>query len=51
PIVGKLRKRLVLDLTCSIGLGIAMGYSYWYGIHLPSVRRRDDYYLKLERER
>ncbi|EJU03805.1 cytochrome-c oxidase [Dacryopinax primogenitus] len=51
PIVGKLRKRLVLDITCSIGLGLAMGYSYWYGVHLPAVRRRDDYYMKLEREK
>jgi cytochrome c oxidase subunit 7 len=30
PITGKLRKRLWLDLTCALGLGVAAGYAYWY---------------------
>jgi len=29
PIVGKLRKRFFIDLTCSLGLGISGGYAYW----------------------
>jgi len=29
PIVGKLRKRFFLDITCAIGLGISGGYAYW----------------------
>jgi len=51
PIVGKFRKRLVLDLSVSIGLGVAAGYVFWYGWHLPSVRRRDEYYLKYEQKK
>lgn len=29
PITGKLRKRLWLDLSCGLGLGIAGAYAYW----------------------
>ncbi|QRW16964.1 hypothetical protein RhiXN_04966 [Rhizoctonia solani] len=47
PITGKLRKRLILDITAALGLGTAAGYGYWYGIHLPSVRHREEFYRKL----
>ncbi|MCJ1279327.1 hypothetical protein MMC21_007151 [Puttea exsequens] len=33
------------------GLGTTMGYFYWYGYHVPAVRRRDLFYAKLEQER
>ena len=29
PITGKLRKRLILDLTAALGLGTASGFAYW----------------------
>jgi len=29
PITGKLRKRLWLDLSCAMGLGISSAYAYW----------------------
>ncbi|KAH9066702.1 COX7A, subunit VIIa of cytochrome c oxidase [Lactarius psammicola] len=51
PITGKLRKRLWLDLSCALGLGISSAYAYWYGIHLKSVQRQEEFYLKLERQR
>nr|ODN91691.1 cytochrome c oxidase subunit 7 [Cryptococcus depauperatus CBS 7855] len=51
PVVGKLRKRLITDLTAAIGLGIAGGYTYWYTCHLPSIKTRDDYYLRLEQSK
>ncbi|KAF8269804.1 COX7A, subunit VIIa of cytochrome c oxidase [Lactarius quietus] len=51
PITGKLRKRLWLDLSCGLGLGISAAYAYWYGIHLKSVQRQEEFYLKLERQR
>ncbi|PWN20063.1 cytochrome-c oxidase, subunit VIIa [Microstroma glucosiphilum] len=47
-ITGKLRKRLILDLSVALGGGTALGYGYWYGVHLPSVQRRDAYYAKLQ---
>ncbi|PWN42609.1 hypothetical protein IE81DRAFT_323370 [Ceraceosorus guamensis] len=50
-ITGKLRKRLILDLSVALGGGTALGYAYWYGIHIPSVQRRDAYYAKLQSER
>lgn len=29
PITGKLRKRLILDLSVSLGGGTALGYMFW----------------------
>jgi len=51
PITGKLRKRLWLDLSCAMGFGISSAYAYWYGIHLKSVQRQEEFYLKLERQK
>ncbi|KAL4072784.1 hypothetical protein V8B97DRAFT_2016920 [Scleroderma yunnanense] len=30
PITGKLRKRLWLDLSVALGLGVAAAYGFWY---------------------
>ena len=30
---------------------MTMGYIFWYGYHVPAVRRRDMFYEKLEKER
>jgi hypothetical protein len=30
PITGKLRKRLWLDLSVALGLGVSSAYAYWY---------------------
>ncbi|KAL7416063.1 hypothetical protein BDY24DRAFT_412973 [Mrakia frigida] len=38
PIVGKV-----------LGLGTAAAWSFWYGVHLPGVRQRDEFYLNLEK--
>ncbi|KNZ54833.1 cytochrome c oxidase subunit 7A [Puccinia sorghi] len=35
PITGKLRKRILLDLSVSLGLGTAAAYTWWYGYHVP----------------
>ncbi|KAI0312399.1 cytochrome-c oxidase subunit VIIa [Amylostereum chailletii] len=51
PITGKLRKRLWLDVSSALGLGVSAAYAYWYGVHLPSLRRQEEFYLKLERQR
>ncbi|TGZ82095.1 cytochrome-c oxidase, subunit VIIa [Ascodesmis nigricans] len=51
PIVGRLRKGLVMDLSVSLGLGVGMGYWFWYGYHIPNVRKRDAYYAKIEQAR
>ncbi|PWN26744.1 cytochrome-c oxidase, subunit VIIa [Jaminaea rosea] len=48
PITGKMRKRLILDLSVALGGGTACGYAFWYGYHLPSTQRRDDFYAKLQ---
>jgi len=29
PIVGKFRKRVILDLSAGIGLGVAAGFAFW----------------------
>ncbi|KAE8267776.1 hypothetical protein A4X09_0g4568 [Tilletia walkeri] len=50
-ITGKLRKRLILDLSVAIGGGVALGYGYWYGVHIPQNQRRDAFYLKYQQER
>src|SRR5579871_4595105 len=51
PIVGKLRRQILLDISVAFGVGMTMGYLFWYGYHVPAVRRRDIYYERLERER
>ncbi|GAA99355.1 uncharacterized protein L969DRAFT_47123 [Mixia osmundae IAM 14324] len=51
PIAGKLRRRLILDLSFSMGAGVALGYGWWYGWHVPKVTTRDAYYLQLHNER
>ncbi|KAH0582702.1 Cytochrome c oxidase subunit 7A [Termitomyces sp. J132] len=51
PITGMLRKRFWTDITCSLGLGTAAGYAYWYGYHLKALERQENFYIKLERER
>ncbi|GAB1732362.1 hypothetical protein NU195Hw_g7306t1 [Hortaea werneckii] len=51
PITGMLRRGLVLDLSVAFGLGTASGYFWWYGFHMPAVRRRDLFYAKLEDQR
>ncbi|KAF9266945.1 cytochrome-c oxidase, subunit VIIa [Marasmius fiardii PR-910] len=51
PITGKLRKRFFVDLTSALGLGTAAAYAWWYGYHLKSVARQEQYYLKLEQEK
>jgi len=51
PITGMLRRGLVLDLSVALGLGVSCGYLFWYGYHIPTVRKRDAYYQKLEEKR
>ncbi|KAI0033933.1 cytochrome-c oxidase [Vararia minispora EC-137] len=51
PITGKLRKRLWLDLTTSLGLGISAAYGWCFLTLTSAERRQEEYYLKLERER
>ncbi|KAF9224017.1 hypothetical protein BS17DRAFT_780355 [Gyrodon lividus] len=36
PITGKLRKRLWLDLSVALGLGVTSAYAFWYGSHLKA---------------
>ncbi|TVY68934.1 Cytochrome c oxidase subunit 7A [Lachnellula suecica] len=51
PITGMLRRGLVLDLSVAGGLGTTFGYLFWYGYHVPAVRKRDAFYSKLEDKR
>ncbi|KAF2458553.1 hypothetical protein BDY21DRAFT_340559 [Lineolata rhizophorae] len=51
PITGMLRRGLVLDISVALGLGTAAGYAWWYGYHIPLVRKRDLFYSKIEEER
>jgi len=49
PITGKLRKRFWVDVTTSLGLGVASAYAFWYGVHLKAFQRQEEFYFKLER--
>lgn len=40
-----------LTQFCIVGLGTSAGYLWWYGFHVPSVRKRDLFYQKLEDQR
>lgn len=50
PITGMIRKRFFRDLTVALGLGFAGGYAFWYGVHVPYVKKRDAFYAKLQAE-
>jgi len=50
PIVGIVRKQLYFDLVVALGGGTAVAYGYWYGYYLPSVKKRRDFYVNLEKE-
>jgi len=51
PITGQLRRRILIDIGGGLTAGLACAYGYWYGIHLPAVHKREQFYLKLEKER
>ncbi|EKD02770.1 cytochrome-c oxidase [Trichosporon asahii var. asahii CBS 8904] len=48
PITGMLKKRLLFDIGAGLGLGFAGGYAFWYGVHVPMMKKRDNYYAKLD---
>jgi len=50
PITGKLRKRVILDISAALGLGTAAGYGYWYGVRIPAARHREEFYAKLAQQ-
>ncbi|QSZ33337.1 hypothetical protein DSL72_002925 [Monilinia vaccinii-corymbosi] len=51
PITGMLRRGLVLDLSVALGMGTVFGNVFWYGYHIPAVRKRDAFYARLEDQR
>ena len=44
PITGIIKRKLAKDLTLTLGIGISMGYLFWYGFHVPGVKKRDLFY-------
>ncbi|KAG1853344.1 cytochrome-c oxidase subunit VIIa [Suillus subluteus] len=50
-ITDKLRKRLWLDLSVHLGIGVSSAYAYWYVVHLESVQRQEVFYFKLDPEK
>ncbi|OAV89063.1 hypothetical protein PTTG_28828 [Puccinia triticina 1-1 BBBD Race 1] len=51
PITGKLRKRILLDLSVSLGLGTAAAYTWWYGYHVPKMRHQQNVYARINSTR
>ncbi|KAH9471670.1 hypothetical protein Pst134EA_005549 [Puccinia striiformis f. sp. tritici] len=51
PITGKLRKRIILDISVSLGLGTAAAYGWWYGYHVPKMRHQQNVYAKINAAR
>ncbi|RSH78362.1 uncharacterized protein EHS24_002086 [Apiotrichum porosum] len=48
PITGMIRKQLLTDIGVGLGLGTLGGYYFWYAVHVPMMKKRDDFYAKLE---
>ncbi|CDR46851.1 RHTO0S13e02542g1_1 [Rhodotorula toruloides] len=46
-----LRRSAIKHVTLGISSGLAGGYIFWYGWHIPQVRRRDEWYLEQERRK
>ncbi|KAF2675010.1 cytochrome c oxidase family protein-like protein [Microthyrium microscopicum] len=51
PITGMLRRRIILDLSIAGGLGVVGASYWWYAYHVPNVRHRDAFYIKIEKDR
>ncbi|KAG5513414.1 hypothetical protein PMAC_001478 [Pneumocystis sp. 'macacae'] len=47
PITGMLKRALIKDISTALCLGVSSAYVFWFGFHLPSVRKRNMYYEKL----
>ncbi|CAD6588037.1 MAG: hypothetical protein CYPHOPRED_004224 [Cyphobasidiales sp. Tagirdzhanova-0007] len=50
-VTGKLRKRLILDLSASMGIGVAAAYAWWFGWHVTKIQQRDNWYLQYEKKK
>ncbi|KAG8754795.1 hypothetical protein FRC14_004636 [Serendipita sp. 396] len=51
PITGKLRRRIWTDIGTALGLGFSGAYAYWYFYYIPTVRHKQEFYVKLEKAR
>ncbi|KAJ3382152.1 hypothetical protein HDU92_004914 [Lobulomyces angularis] len=50
PITGRFRKRVIFDVVGSLTLGTVGAYWFWYGFHLPFMKKRLDYDAKVKQE-
>lgn len=48
PIIGTYKRRIVFDIATGTTIGTAAAFYWWYGIHMPQVERRDNYYAMLK---
>lgn len=46
PIVGTMKRRVIVDITMGFAIGGAMGYVWWTN-HKKMVKVREDYYAAL----
>lgn len=40
PITGKLRNRVIQDISIALGGGTILAYGFWYGVHIKRVEKR-----------
>ncbi|POY71776.1 hypothetical protein BMF94_5137 [Rhodotorula taiwanensis] len=51
PIRGALRRSALTHITLGISCGLAGGFAFWYGHHVPKVGARDAWYMEQEQKK
>ena len=51
PSTGTLRKKIITDITVGFGCGFVLANIWWYGEHIPMVKKREAFYAKQAAEK
>lgn len=45
-VAGTLRKRIAIDITTGMAIGLVAGFTWWHVYHEPKNERRDKWYAE-----
>jgi cytochrome c oxidase subunit 7 len=50
PITGTLKKKIAVDISIGLTLGLGAASYWWWGFHKTKVQKREDYYASLAKQ-
>jgi cytochrome c oxidase subunit 7 len=50
PITGTLKKKIAVDVSIGLTLGLGFASYWWWGFHKTKVQKREDYYASLAKQ-